>query len=81
MCWLGPPRGGQAGRRPTSARTSSRGPDRLGWSWDKCFRRAGEKPRVSRLGNAELHTGTTRTKAFLWAHSFNLQQEAIRKNN
>lgn len=55
----------------------SRGSVRLGWSRDEGFSQGEGKPRASRVGNS----GTTRTKAFLWAHSFNLQQEAIRKNN
>ena len=33
------------------------------------------------LGQAIPSTGTTRTKAFPWAHRFKLQQEAIRENN
>lgn len=33
------------------------------------------------LAKAIPSAGTTRTKAFPWAHSFELQQEAIRKNN
>lgn len=58
-----------------------------GWSWtggpvaSAVGPERGERPVPEEPGKAIPSTGTTKTKAFPWAHSFKLQQEAIRKNN